>query len=56
MGWIKKHLAQDVGVKGVIVAQSISEQLKYAVSLVPDISLFEYAISFNIQPVSLQTN
>ena len=54
MGWVKKHLASNRGVKGAIVAHAISEQLKYAVSVTPGISLFEYQISFSIKPVSIE--
>jgi len=54
MGWVKKHLAGGKAVKGIIVAQSIDEQLKYSVSVIPEISLFEYEISFNIRPVRIE--
>jgi len=54
MGWVKKNLAQGKQVRGVIVAQSITEELKYAVSVAQEISLFEYEISFSIKSISLE--
>jgi len=53
MGWTKANLAKNKDVKGVIVAKDIDEKLKYAVSIVPDVHLFEYAMDFKIRPVSL---
>jgi RecB family endonuclease NucS len=53
MGWIKQNLAKDKGVKGVIVAKKVDEKLKYAASIIPDISLFEYELNFKIQGVSI---
>ncbi|MFC2166955.1 endonuclease NucS domain-containing protein [Acidobacteriota bacterium] len=53
MGWIKANLAQGKSVKGVIVAKAIDQKLKYATSITPNISLFEYVLDFKIQQVSL---
>lgn len=53
MGWVQKHLANGKPVSGVIVAQQISEKLKYAVSIFPMIDLFEYEIGFTIKPTGL---
>jgi hypothetical protein len=53
MGWIKANLAKDKEVKGVIVAKDIDEKLKYAVSIIPNVSLFEYTLDFKIRPVVL---
>jgi hypothetical protein len=53
MGWIKQNLAEDKGVKGVIVAKKVDEKLKYATSIIPDISLFEYELNFKIEEVSI---
>lgn len=41
MGWISKHLASEK-VSGVIVAHEIDEKLKYAISAVGNITVFEY--------------
>ena len=53
MGWLKQNLAKDEGVKGVIVAKKVDEKLKYAASIIPDISLFEYELNFKIQEVGI---
>ncbi len=51
MGWVKKTIGKGKKVRGVIVAKSISENLRYSILAVPDVSLFEYEISFNLNQV-----
>ncbi|GAB4381669.1 MAG: hypothetical protein Kow00121_40760 [Elainellaceae cyanobacterium] len=53
MGWIKQNLAQTSDVKGIIVAQSVDEKLRYAASIVPNVNLFEYELSFKVTPAGL---
>lgn len=53
MGWVKRNLSKGKKVKGVIVAKSVDEKLKYAASIIPDISLFEYELNFKINAVSI---
>lgn len=53
MGWVKNHLALEKEVKGVIVSKKADDKLKYATSIVPDINLFEYELSFKIEKVEL---
>ncbi|NFH30722.1 DUF91 domain-containing protein [Clostridium sporogenes] len=53
MGWVKANIAGDKEVHGVIVAKSIDDKLKYAVTQVKNITLFEYEINFNINLISL---
>lgn len=53
MGWVKIKLAGNKRVKGVIVAKRTDENLKYAVSVIPNISLFEYELNFKIREVSI---
>jgi len=53
MGWVKRNLTMDKKVKGVIVAKSVDEKLKYAASIIPDISLFEYELNFKIRGVNI---
>jgi endonuclease len=38
-------------VRGCIVAKEITDDLKLAASLVPDVRLVEYRISFELRPV-----
>lgn len=51
MGWIEKNLAGSKTVRGVIVANEISDDLKLAASRIKDVSLMEYEISFTLRPV-----
>jgi hypothetical protein len=53
MGWVSKHLASGKKVSGVIVAHEIDEKLKYAVSVAPNITVFEYKVRFDLKQVSL---
>ncbi|MGG4495600.1 endonuclease NucS domain-containing protein [Brevibacillus reuszeri] len=54
MGWIKSKFSPDKSVKGVIVASDIDEKLKYAASMVQNVTLFKYQISFSLQQESLK--
>lgn len=51
MAWVKKHIASGGNVRGIIVANEVSEDLQLAASLVPGLQLFEYAISMKLTPV-----
>jgi endonuclease len=53
MGWIEHHVADGKTVSGVIVANSISEKLKYAGKVAPRVQLMEYHLSFELAPVAL---
>jgi RecB family endonuclease NucS len=51
MGWVRQTIGKDREVKGIIVAKEISDSLRYAVSVVPNVSLFEYEVEFRLKPV-----
>jgi Endonuclease NucS C-terminal domain len=51
MGWVKQTIGKDKNVRGVIVAKTISDSLRYSVAVVPDVSLFEYEVSFQLKSV-----
>ncbi len=51
MGWVKLTIGKGQPVRGVIVAKTISKNLRYAVTVVPDVSLFEYEISFALKAI-----
>lgn len=51
MGWLITNKAEGTKVKGVIVAKDISVNLKHAVVAVPNVSLFEYRISFTLNDI-----
>lgn len=48
MGWVKKNLAKDKTVYGIIVANKMDEKIKYAVEVTPNVSLCEYEMKFDI--------
>ena len=51
MGWVKQTIGKDRKIRGVIVAKTISASLRYAIAVIPDVSLFEYEVSFQLNPV-----
>jgi endonuclease len=50
MGWVGQTIGKNRAVNGIIVAKEISENLRYAVSVVPQVSLFEYEVEFRLKP------
>lgn len=57
MGWIRQELAdQEQLVRGVIVASNISTDLKLASSLLNNVELFEYNLSFSLEKISILHN
>jgi endonuclease len=52
MGWVMTNLAKGKPVYGVIVAGEISENLKFAILAIPNVSLFEYQISFTLKSIA----
>ena len=51
MGWVDKHLSGENEVHGIVLASEISKKLKYAVTKVPNVELFEYELAFSVKPV-----
>lgn len=55
MNWIRRNLADaDQQVRGVVIAKSISEDLRLAAGGLEDVSLFEYQLSVSVTPVSTE--
>ena len=50
MGWVKQTIGKSRKVRGVIVAKTISDSLRYALGVIPEVSLFEYEVSFQLKP------
>jgi hypothetical protein len=50
MGWVRHTIGKDHEVNGIIVAKEISDSLRYAVSVVPNVRLFEYEVEFHLKP------
>ncbi len=55
MGWITHTIGRGKTVRGVIVAKAISQNLRYSVAVVPNVSLFEYEVKFELKPASSYT-
>lgn len=54
LAWVRKHQAEPgQGVRGVIIAREISEDLRLACSGIPDIELFEYELSVTLRSVEV---
>jgi len=51
MGWVSLNLARGKAVNGVIVARSINESLREAIAVVPNVSLFEYRLRFDLNSI-----
>jgi endonuclease len=53
MGWVKRALAGQHEVHGIIVAKSMDEKLRYASLPVPNVSLLEYEVNFQLRAADL---
>jgi len=53
MGWVRRHLSNNRDVRGIIVAQTMDEGLKYAASENQKIKLLQYELSFKLAPVEV---
>jgi len=50
--WVKRHLAEGRPVRGIIVAQHVSERVLYAIAGDPEVSAMEYELSLHLRPVA----
>jgi endonuclease len=50
-GWVKRHLAQGWRVRGLIIAQHISDRIRYALADDPEVSLKEYVLNISLKDV-----
>lgn len=51
MGWVKENLAGDRDVRGIIVANEFTNRLKYASTVMPNVSLKKYEIRFEFTEI-----
>jgi len=52
MGWIEQNLAEpEQKVKGMIIARSISDDLRLATSRISDVELYEYELSISLKKI-----
>ena len=56
MGWISQTIGRGKVVRGIIVAKSISRNLRYSVSVVPNVSLYEYMVKFDLKLAHMDTD
>ncbi|MCB1493374.1 MAG: DUF91 domain-containing protein [Rhodobiaceae bacterium] len=49
MGWVKQTIGKEKNVYGAIIARAVSENLKYATTVVPGVFLFEYEVAFSLR-------
>ena len=49
MGWVAATIGKEKKVNGVIVASNIDDKLRYAASVFPGVSLFEYQLKFYLK-------
>jgi len=57
MGWVKRELAEESQeIRGIIVANSFKDQLKYAVEAMPSVTLKRYSINFSYFDEQLEDN
>lgn len=54
MGWVKKHIAGEREVRGVIVCRNATDGLKYAASTLENVSIKEYEVHFSFQDADLE--
>jgi hypothetical protein len=51
MGWARQRLCtKGQSVRGILIANEVSDQLKLAAAVIPDLALYCYEISFNVRP------
>lgn len=48
MSWVKRHLADGKPVRGMVIAQRISDRVRYALADVPNVLLKEYELSLRL--------
>ena len=53
MGWVKSNLSDsNQGVRGIIVARQITEDLKLACQSLPNVVLYEYELSVSVRKIN----
>lgn len=57
MGWLRREYGPQKNIYGIIIAQEITQNLRYAISVIPNVSLFEYKVEFKLCPAeNIQDN
>ncbi len=48
MGWVQSTIGKKKKMHGIIVAKQIGKKLRYAASIIPSVSLYEYQVDFQL--------
>jgi len=48
MGYVKKNLARDKNVKGIILAEEIDDKAKYALDMIPEVEFKKYKLNIQL--------
>lgn len=51
VSWVKRHIAAEKPVRGLIVARHISDRIRYALADIPDITIREYQLNITLQEI-----
>jgi hypothetical protein len=54
MGWVKRHVAGNRKVRGIIVCRNATDGLKYATSTLENVSIKEYEVHFSFHDADLE--
>jgi len=54
MGWVKRHIAGNRKVRGIIVCMNATDGLKYATSTLENLSIKEYEVHFSFHDADLE--
>lgn len=54
MGWVKRHIAGNRNVKGIIITRRADDELKYAASAVGNVKIKEYEVEFTFNDADLR--
>ncbi|MCK6619692.1 MAG: DUF1016 family protein [Calditrichaceae bacterium] len=49
MGWVKEKLAQNALVKGIIIAASSDDRLRFSLKMVPNTEIYTYKLNFSLE-------
>lgn len=55
MGWVAHTIGKGGQVRGVIVAKTISDNLRFSIAVVQNVSLCEYEVKFELKPANVPT-
>ena len=54
IGWVKRHIARERRVRGIIICRNATDGLKYATSTLENVKIKEYEVHFSFQDADLE--